>query len=59
MGLAGHLDEEQPRIDHTAQETGHGGGDQPVQATTGLQEKGDPGHANEQAVIMLGENFSM
>ena len=56
--LAGHLDEEQPRVDHAAQETRHGRRDQPVQATTGVQEQGEPGTPTSKAVIMLGENFS-
>jgi hypothetical protein len=47
MGLSGHPDEEQPRVDHTADQTRHGDGDQPVQATTGLHQEGDPSNANE------------
>src|SRR5438552_9546215 len=46
-GLAGHLDQEQPCVDYAAKETRHGGRDQPVQATTGLRQEGDPGNANE------------
>src|SRR5215510_2725108 len=34
MGLTGHLDKEQPRADHAAEETRHRGGNQPVQATS-------------------------
>lgn len=45
--LAGHPDEEEPRVDHAAKETHCSGGDQPVQATTGLQEEGKPRNANE------------
>lgn len=45
--LASHLDKEQPCVNHAAEETSHRGGDQPVQATTGLQQEGEPGHADE------------
>ena len=40
-------DKEQPRGDDTAGETRQGGGDQPVQAATGLDQEGEPGNANE------------
>src|ERR1700722_6993377 len=41
------LDKEQPRIEDTADETRHGGGDQPVQAAAGLHQEGEPGNADE------------
>jgi hypothetical protein len=44
MRLAGHPDKEQPYVDHAAEEARHGGGDQPVRATTGLQQEGEPGN---------------
>jgi len=58
MRLAGHLDKEQPCADHTAEEARHGGGDQPVQAATGLQQEGEPGNGNEHCGDRVGgESF--
>src|SRR5215813_8331785 len=46
-GLSGHLDEEQPRVDHAAGQARHRGRDQPVQATAGLHQEGEPGGGDE------------
>jgi hypothetical protein len=45
--LAGHLDEEQPGVDHAARQARHRGRDQPVQATTCLQDEGGTCDASE------------
>jgi hypothetical protein len=52
--LAGHLDKEQPRVDHSADEARHGGRDQPVQATTGLDQIGESGNADEHGCDRVG-----
>lgn len=59
IGLAGRLDEEQPCADRAAKRARHRGGDQPVQATTGLEQEGEPGEPTSTAVTASGENFSM
>src|SRR5690348_4752992 len=56
-GLAGHLDKEQPRIDNAANEARHGGGNQPVQATTSLQQEGEAGHADQHRGDRVGQEL--
>jgi hypothetical protein len=52
-----NLDEEHPRVDHAAEKTRRSGRDQPVQATTGLQHKGEPATPTSAAVITVGRTY--
>ena len=47
FGSAIQVDEEQPCVDCAAEKARDGGGDQPVQATSGRQQEGEPGNADE------------
>ena len=55
---AGHLEEERPRVDHTAGEAGDDGGNQPVQAAARLQQEVIPARPTSTSVKAFGDATS-
>ncbi len=55
----GHLDQEQPRVDRTTEETREDGRDHPVEATVGFQREAKPGYGDEHGGNRVGEAHTM